>query len=360
MQNNKSFNKTNLTAFEARYEAQKIAFGPVVFQCVRIAWKKGILASLAGKSMSSDELMNQHQVSQYVLNVLLESCLSAGVVSIKDHLWVLEKTGYMLVNDKLTQVNFNYTQDVCWQGLFELEACLDAEKPFGLKHLGPWVSIYEGLSDLPEPAKTSWFEFDHYYSDSAFPDALPKVFSNKPKRLMDIGANTGKWAMQCLQYDPHIEITLVDLPIQLNVAQQTLSDNGLIGRASFAPRDLLDPALSFPKGHDAIWMSQFLSCFSLLEISKILARAAEALETGGSLYILDTCWDRQQYDIAAYCLINTSPYFTAMASGNSKIYQSNEYINCAEQAGLQLTQIWDGLGISHSLLQFQKRTNCEK
>ncbi|WP_410498058.1 class I SAM-dependent methyltransferase [Chitinibacter sp. S2-10] len=353
MPENKRF-QTELSAFQARFEAQKIAFGPVVFQCVRIAWKKGLLVSLAQKPMSSAELMDEHQISSYVLDVLLESCLSAGVVSIENSLWVLEKTGYMLVNDKLTQVNFNYIHDVCWQGLFELEACLDAEKPLGLKHLGPWATIYEGLSDLPEPAKTSWFEFDHFYSDSAFPEALPKVFASKPKRLMDVGANTGKWAMLCLNYDPQVEMTLVDLPIQLNVAQQNLSGAGLIGRVSLAPRDLLDPALSFPKGHDAIWMSQFLSCFSLVEIGKILARAAESLDNGGSLFILDTCWDRQQFDIAAYCLINTSPYFTAMASGNSKIYRADEYIACAEQAGLQVTQIWDGLGISHSLLQFQK------
>jgi ubiquinone/menaquinone biosynthesis C-methylase UbiE len=299
-------------------------------------------------------LMVEHQINAYVVDLLLESCLSAGVVAIQDGRWVLEKTGYMLVNDKLTQVNFNYTHDVCWQGLFELEACLDAEKPLGLKHLGSWPTIYAGLSDLPEPAKTSWFEFDHYYSDSAFPDALVKVFAQSPKRLMDVGANTGKWAMQCLHFNSDVEVTLVDLPIQLNVAQQNLTDAGLIGRVSLAPRDLLDPDLSFPKGHDAIWMSQFLSCFSMQEIAKILARAAEALAPGGSLYILDTFWDRQQFDIAAYCLINTSPYFTTMASGNSKIYRADEYIECALAGGLTLVNIWDGLGISHSLLQFEK------
>ena len=344
----------DLTAFQARYEAQKIAFGPVVFQCVRIAWQKGLLASLAQGALSSEQLMAKHQMSAYALNVLLESCLSAGVVALVNDCWQLEKTGYMLVNDKLTQVNFNYVHDVCWQGLFDLEKCLDAELPLGLAHLGPWQTIYQGLSDLPEPVKTSWFEFDHYYSDSAFPEALPKVFESAPQRLMDIGANTGKWAKQCLDFNPDVELTLVDLPIQLNVAQANLSAAGLLGRVSLAPRDLLSADLAFPKGHDVIWMSQFLSCFSLDNIGRILSKAAEALPVGGKLYILDTFWDRQQFDIAAYCLINTSPYFTCMASGNSKIYRATEYIACAEQAGLVLSQSWDGLGISHTLLQFHK------
>ena len=69
---------------------------------------------------------------------------------------------------------------------------------------------------------------------------------------------------------------------------------------------------------------------------------------------MDTFWDRQQYDIASYCLINTSPYFTAMASGNSKIYQSADYVRLAEAAGLRLLTARDGIGYCHSLLRFAR------
>jgi hypothetical protein len=68
--------------------------------------------------------------------------------------------------------------------------------------------------------------------------------------------------------------------------------------------------------------------------------------------ILDTFWNCQRYDIASFCLINTSPYFTAMASGNSKIYESGDYIRLAEAAGLQLLSQRDGIGYGHSLLRF--------
>ncbi len=321
---------------------------------MRIAWKKGLLATLAQGPMTSGQLQDQSGLSTYALDVLLESCLSAGVVALDNDCWVLEKTGYMLVNDRLTQINFNWVQDVCWQGLFDLEACLDEQTPLGLKHLGDWSSIYEGLSDLPEPARTSWFDFDHHYSDSAFPEALPLLFAAPPRRLMDVGANTGKFARLCLEHHPDVELTLVDLPIQLDAAQRNLAEQGLLDRVTLAPRNLLDEGLRLPGGHDAIWMSQFLSCFSLAEIARILARAADALADGGRLYILDTFWDRQQFDIAAFCLINTSPYFTAMASGNSKIYRASEYGECAEKAGLKLVGVHDGLGLSHSLLRFEK------
>jgi hypothetical protein len=109
-----------------------------------------------------------------------------------------------------------------------------------------------------------------------------------------------------------------------------------------------------PGDMDLIWMSQFLSCFSEPAIATILKRAAAALGPRGQVLILDTFWDRQRYDIAAYCLINTSPYFTAVASGNSKVYQSADYVRLAEAAGLHLVSARDGIGYCHSLLRFAR------
>ena len=87
---------------------------------------------------------------------------------------------------------------------------------------------------------------------------------------------------------------------------------------------------------------------------EILRRAAASLDDGGRVFILDTFWDRQRFDIAAYCIINTSPYFTAMANGVSKMYRAQEYIAFAADAGLRLVDIRDGVGLSHSLLTFAK------
>ena len=101
-------------------------------------------------------------------------------------------------------------------------------------------------------------------------------------------------------------------------------------------------------------MSQFLSCFGADTMAGILRRVAASLNDDGRVFILDTFWDRQRFDIAAYCIINTSPYFTAMANGVSKMYRAQEYIDPAAPAGLRLIDIRDGVGLSHSLLTFAK------
>lgn len=354
---NKKFSPEKQSAFAARFEAQKIAFGPVVFQCVRYAWKRGMLQALGdagSEGLTVEQLAASEKWSAYVLKLVLETCLSAGVVYLKDGHYVLDKAGYCILTDAITQININFTHDVCYQGLFELEQSLDQEKPIGLAHLGSWATIYEGLSALPEPAKTSWFDFDHFYSDTSFPSIMPDVFASAPKRIMDIGANTGKFSYAALSYNAEAQLHLVDLPVQLKVAEENLRAQELHERAHFHPTNLLDQAAPLPANMDLIWMSQFLSCFSETAIASILQRVAQALVPNGQVLIMDTFWDRQQYDIAAYCLINTSPYFTAMASGNSKIYESGDYIRLAEAAGLKLLTARDGIGYCHSLLRFAK------
>jgi hypothetical protein len=353
----KTFSPAHQSAFAARFEAQKIAFGPVIFQCVRYAWKRGMLQALAeagDAGRSIEDLATDGRWSAYALKVALESCLSAGVVSLEVGRYVLDKTGYCVLSDAITQVNLNFVHDVCYQGLFDLDRSLDEQRPLGLAALGDWPTVYQGLTQLPEPAKTSWFSFDHHYSDISFPEILPDVFATGPKRVMDIGANTGKFSRAALGYEAEVELHLVDLPQQLAAAETTLLEAGLLGRARLHPVDMLDIGTAFPGGMDIIWMSQFLSCFSEPVIESILARAVAALAPGGQLLILDTLWDRQQYDIAAYCLINTSPYFSALASGNSKVYRGSDYIDLCEAAGLKLLTARDGIGYCHTLLRFAR------
>ncbi len=353
----KTFSPERQSAFAARFEAQKIAFGPVVFQCVRYAWKRGMLQALAeagdvGRSV--EDLAASGRWSAYALKVVLESCLSAGVVRLCDGRYVLDKTGYCVLTDTVTQVNFDFVNDVCYRGLADLDRALDEERPAGLATLGDWPTLYEGMAQLPEPARSSWFAFDHHYSDTSFPEVLPDVFATTPRRVMDIGANTGKFACAALRHDPEVELHLVDLPQQLAVADGVLAEAGLRDRATLHPIDMLDPVKPFPTGMDVVWMSQFLSCFTEEVIAGIFERAAGALAPGGQVLVMDTFWDRQRYDIAAYCLINTSPYFTAMANGHSKVYEAGDYIRLAARGGLALLDSRDGIGYGHTVLRFSR------
>ena len=197
------FTNDNIRAVDAKTRAQEIAFAPMTFQAIRAMLELGILQMIedAGeKGISGKELSEKSKVSQYGVNLLCEMALGMEVIKLSqdstfetDERYVIGKIGWMLLEDDLTKANFWFTNDICYQGSWDLLDSIKNGKPEGLKVFGDkWTTIYEALSTLPERAKKSWFDFDHFYSDIAFPDALPIVFAKKPKLLVDIGGNTAK------------------------------------------------------------------------------------------------------------------------------------------------------------------------
>ena len=205
---------------------------------------------------------------------------------------------------------------------------------------------------MPPQVQKSWFGFDHFYSDNSFQQALEIVFANQPKTLLDVGGNTGRWALQCVGYDNDVQVTIVDLPQQLGMMRQATAGKPGADRIDGYAMNLLDASKSFPtdKHYDIIWMSQFLDCFGEDEIVSILSRAAKIMDGNSRLYIMETLWDRQRFETAAFCLTMTSLYFTAMANGNSKMYHSDDMIRLVEKAGLVVETIHDDLGQGHSIM----------
>jgi len=353
----KRYAKERQSALEAQRLAHEISFGPIVFQVSRLMLKFGILQALidSDKGLTLDEITEKTKLSKYACQCLLESSLTIGTVLYKDDKFTCSKAGWFLLNDPLVKVDMDFNHDVNYLGWFHLEEALLKGKPEGLKVFGNWNTIYEGLSQLPEKVQDSWFGFDHYYSDQSFDEALQIVFSNKPETLLDVGGNTGRWALRCVDYDADVKVTIMDLPQQIELMKRHTEDKNGADRIFGHGCNLLDSNVPFPTGFDAIWLSQFLDCFSEDEVTSILARAAKSMNSDTKLYIMETFWDRQRFETAAYALTQISLYFTALANGNSKMYHSEDMIRCIETAGLQVEEINDGIGKGHSIVVCKKR-----
>lgn len=358
----KKYSVDNLNARDAQRLAEFIAFGPVVFQTARIVLKWGILDIIrdSDNGMTIDEVAKHTKISTYAAKCLMEAALCIGIFIIDPETdrFKISKTGWFLINDPAVRVNIDFNHDVNYEGWFHLEEALKDGKPSGLKHFGNWSTVYEGLSSLPEQVQKSWFGFDHFYSDSSFPEALEIVFKkNRTRTLFDVGGNTGKWAIQCVAYDKDVEVTILDLPQQIKLMKSNITGKEGADRIKGHGINLLDASAKFPTfeaAPDAIWMSQFLDCFSMNEIVSILSRAKEAMGESTRIYIMETLWDRQRFETAAFCLTMTSLYFTAIANGNSKMYNTEDLTKCIKRAGLEIEEIYDGLGQGHSIIKVKQ------
>ena len=349
----------DIKAIDAMEEAQKIAFAPFLFQATVSLRKLGILDLIFERraigGINLEDISNELSISAYGISVLLEIAESADIVVKNSKAkFELTKIGYFLNYNKTTEVNINFTNDVCYKGLFHLNDSIKKGKPEGLKELGDWKTIYEGLSKLNPEIQKSWFEFDHHYSDYAFSEALNIVFKNNPKVLFDIGGNTGKFAVSCCNFSEDITVKIVDLPGQLNKALLNAKNNGFEGRILGIEMDWLKNNPQIPTGADVIWMSQFLDCFSKEEILVILSTCVASMEDETELFIMETFTDRQRFKNAKFSLNATSLYFTVLANGNSKMYLADEMIALVNEAGL-LVQSELRVGEFHTILVCKKK-----
>jgi hypothetical protein len=341
---------------EAMLEAQKLAFAPILFQAACEARSAGVLDVLyraAQHGATTDEVASATGLRPYAAGLLLEACFAAGLCSYAEPRFSITKTGVFWSKDRMTRVNSEFALDVCYRPASHLGESLRTGLPAGLRELGPWKTVYEGLGELHAAARGSWFAFDHYHSDRAVEACLDRVLGGAPAHIVDIGGNTGRFARRCLAASPSSVVTIVDLPGQLELARTALSGVQGVERVAFHPANLLEPDAALPAGADLYWMSQFLDCFGESDIASILERVRRALPAHGRALVLETFWDKQRTDAARCCVIGTSLYFACVANGQSRMYHSGDVKRLARDAGLILDGEWHDVGLAHSLLSYR-------
>ncbi len=353
------YQEEKYSAVDAKFEAQKIAFAPFVFQASMALRDLGILKIIedAGTvGVTQEEIVAKLTLSNYGVRVLVEAGLGMGLLIINDGKYTITRVGYYVLNDPMTIANMDFVQDINYQGFFHLKDSIVNGKPEGLKVIGKqYETFYQALSELPEKEKQSWLAFDHFYSDDSFSRVLPIVFKFNPGKILDVGGNTGKWSLSCVHHNKDVKMTIADLPQQIAMAKENIGKYKEGERISYHALDILKPETSLPTGYDVVWMSQFLDCFSEDEIVGILKKALVALNASGKLIIMETFWDRQKFEAASFCLQQTSLYFTCIANGNSQMYHSDVFIRCVEKAGFVIEEDINNVGISHTVLICKKK-----
>ena len=350
---------------EALHKANFIALAPFIFAAAKAMRDLGFFRLLADseKGLTKRELADKAGVTLYAASVLIDAAYRADMVCSeeeetgKDTRWILTKTGLYLATDRMTEVNLSFSADVCAEGLLSLTESLKTGKPAGLRTFSETAStIYPLLETLPEPARKSWFDYDHFYSDHVFEEELPILKKETSfKSVCDVGGNTGKFALAAAAFDPDVHVTIADLPEQCAAAKEKIADAGLSGRIALCPCDILksSPA-DLPRGVDVWWMSQFLDCFSNEQAVRILRLVRDAMEERAVLAVNEIFGDRQRRDTAALVVDECSLYFTAIANGVSRFFNSAEFMECLSAAGFKVKSLHDGLGLGHTLIIAEK------
>lgn len=354
-------NYNDMSAVGALKAAQYLAVSPFIFQAVVAMKKKGILAHFGkmskNDSVSRSELAQISGLSDYAVSMLTDLAVAADLlIRNDDDTLSPTKIIHYLANDRMTNVNLDFSSEVCYEGLKSMTESLETETPKGLKvFTSSCATIYPFLSSLPEKARNAWFGFDHYYSDNVFSSVLPILFRERHFRhINDIGGNTGKFALAATEFSDDTRVTIIDLPQQCELAAANIREHGLEDRIDTCPVNILEESARLPSGGDLWWMSQFLDCFSSEQIEEILTMVYNAMDDSAMVAINEVFGDRQSNDIAGLVIEANSLYFTVMANGVSRFYHSDVFIRLVEKIGFKVHRMVEHVGLAHTLLILTK------
>jgi SAM-dependent methyltransferase len=105
------------------------------------------------------------------------------------------------------------------------------------------------------------------------------------RRMLDIGGNSGEYALQACRNYPELQATVVDLPVVCAVGSEFVSHAPEADRVRFLTANARSGPL--PGGHDLITFKSMLHDWPDDDVCLLLHNACEVLEPGGLLLIFE-------------------------------------------------------------------------
>lgn len=105
------------------------------------------------------------------------------------------------------------------------------------------------------------------------------------RRMLDIGGNSGEFALRLCRAHPQLHATVMDLPVVCEVGQAHILPETERDRIGFMKADIRNDEL--PAGYDLINFKSMLHDWPERDALRFLDKAAAVLEPGGTLMILE-------------------------------------------------------------------------
>ncbi len=155
-------------------------------------------------------------------------------------------------------------------------------------------------------------------------DAYPL---KRNRRLLDVGGGQGAFAIEAAVRNPHLSLTVFDLPPVAVRATKQFEGAGIASRASAIGGDFFTDAL--PRDADIVTLIRVLHDHSDANVTALLGRIREAIPAGGTVLIAEPMASTPGAEPIGDAYFGF--YLLAMGSGRPRT--SAEYVRMLRQAG---------------------------
>lgn len=163
--------------------------------------------------------------------------------------------------------------------LFDYSRCVDVTTA-NCMQASRWMQLTTMLTRYEAPMCHQHYDFSQH------------------QNMLDVGGNSGEFALQICRRSLELQATVLDLPVVCQVGQRHLQPEPESSRIQFRPTDMLRHP--FPDGFDLITWKSVLHDWPDEHASALLKKSFDFLQPGGTVLI----FERQRWDFS----VEETPY----------------------------------------------------
>jgi len=142
------------------------------------------------------------------------------------------------------------------------------------------------LNAMADPEEARRFTVAGYEASIGLGHKLAKEYDfSRFGRWLDIAGGSGCYAIAACERNPALQVTVMDQPNVIVIAQEFIAKHGLEARIDTMVGNFLETP--FPEGHDLASYITPLQGYMPDEIIAVLSRTKQALKPGGEILIID-------------------------------------------------------------------------
>ena len=251
----------------------------IKYSALIAAAKLGVFRALEGERLSASQLAEKLGVSPQGCQVLADALVTLDYLAVDNGKYA---HGPIAAKWLSTTSERDFTPALLWG--YELWNVL-WELPQAIKAGTPQQSLWERWADRPQAGRdfSAYMRIKSTLTVSAIVDATPVPAG--ARRLLDLGGSHALHTMAFCERYPELEGTGMDLPEALAGTSDLVAKAGYSKRVSLRRGDFLKE--SFDSGYDVILLFEILHNHRPDENQDLIRRAADALNPGGIVVVLE-------------------------------------------------------------------------
>ncbi|HEX4410175.1 MAG TPA: methyltransferase [Xanthobacteraceae bacterium] len=259
-------------------------------RAIRSAMDLGILDALSGNgAMSLPTLAAERRINPIGLRLLIDLLEVNGVVARSgDGVELTPAFRAAFRFRDLLEMRIGFA-DLVWPDIHCLFTPLLTDLPQFMARSAVFnLFRYDRCIDVtPEnlEATAAWTKFTTCLTKYEAAAALDGVDLASARSFIDLGGNTGEFALQVCRRNPNIEAVVVDLPVVCALGRKHVADAPEAARITFFPCDMRGHAL--PPAADLVAFKSVLHDWPDADAERLLERASALVRPGGRILIFE-------------------------------------------------------------------------